>query len=300
MDVPARPQWEVICEQHRGLLEEFWKLAIELGRMPAPDEFARHVELIEAVGSARRGMTLLERKGGGGALKRAAEARRNDLLVYLGLANLRKKVPFGHLSLRLRLDVREFFGSYQEALHEGLELLYAAGDPGEIELACEGLKLGWQDEQALYVHRSLVDMLPGVLRAYVGCATALFGDLSQTDVVKIHKASGKVTFLLYDDFDGKALPELRHRVKVNLRTRWVEAFDHSAEGQLLCFKERFVSLEHPGRGEMDRFGAKLRSLGFAPESVGIGPRKSEFLALLASKGLNENLNPRRRLALKRP
>ena len=69
-------------------------------------------------------------------------------------------------------------------------MLYAAGDSGEIELACEDLKMGWQDEQALYVHRSLLERLPPVLRAYVGCATALFGDVAQADVIKIHKASG--------------------------------------------------------------------------------------------------------------
>jgi hypothetical protein len=96
--LPAKPQWELLCERHKDLLEEFWKLAIELGRMPAPEEFARHSALVEAIGSAKRSMTLLERKGGREDLQRAAEARRNDLLVYLGLANLRKKVPFGHLS----------------------------------------------------------------------------------------------------------------------------------------------------------------------------------------------------------
>jgi hypothetical protein len=292
IDVPERPQWEVLCEQHKDLLEEFWKLAIELGRMPAPEEFARHSELVEAVGSAKRGMTLLEPKGGGEALKRAAEARRNDLLVYLGLANLRKKVPFGHLSSRLRLDVRAFFGNYQRALHEGLELLYAAGDPGEIELACDELKLGWQDEQALYVHRSVVDILPGVLRAYVGCATALFGDVAQADVIKIHKASGKVTFLVYDDFEGKALPELQHRIKVNLKTRWVQAFDHRESGQLLYFKERFLAPEHPRLGQMVAFSSKLRKLGIA-EQMGLGPTKAEFVALLERHGLNENLNKKR-------
>jgi hypothetical protein len=130
--VPAKARWEVLCAEHKDLLEEFWKAAVELGRMPAPEEFARHADLIEAVGSAKRGMTLLERKGGGEALKRAAKARRNDLLVYLGLANLRKKVPFGQLWPRLRLEVREFSGNCQRALEQGLELLYAAGDPGEI------------------------------------------------------------------------------------------------------------------------------------------------------------------------
>jgi DNA phosphorothioation-associated putative methyltransferase len=126
-----------------------------------------------------------------------------------------------------------------------LELLYAAGDPGEIELACEGLNVGWQDEQALYVHREALEVLPRVLRAYVGCATTLFGDVTQSDVVKIHKASGKVTFLIYDDFDNKPLPELQHRIKVDLKTRRVQAFDHREAGQLLYFKERFVAAGHP-------------------------------------------------------
>jgi hypothetical protein len=71
--------------------------------------------------------------------------------------------------------------------------------------------------------------------------TTLFGDVAQADVIKLHKASGKVTFLLYDDFEGKPLPQLRQRIKVNLRTRWVQVFDHSAEGQLLYFKERLLS-----------------------------------------------------------
>ncbi len=53
--VPERPRWEVLCEEHRALLEEFWKLAVELGRMPVPEEFGRHDELVEAVGSAKRG-----------------------------------------------------------------------------------------------------------------------------------------------------------------------------------------------------------------------------------------------------
>ncbi len=117
------------------------------------------------------------------------ETRRNDLLVYMALSNLRKRVPFGHLSASLRLDIRTFFGNHNAALAKGLDLLYAAGDPGEIELACEGLNLGWQDEQALYVHRNLLDRLPPVLRARVGCATALFGDVQQADVIKLHKAT---------------------------------------------------------------------------------------------------------------
>jgi DNA phosphorothioation-associated putative methyltransferase len=139
------------------------------------------------------------------------------------------------------------------------------------------------------VHRGALDLLPGILRTYVGCATALFGDLAQADVIKIHKASGKVTFLMYDDFDNKPLPELQHRIKVNLKTRWVQAFDHRGSGQLLYFKERFLAPDHPRVEKMVTFSAKLRELGIN-EQVGFGPTIVELSALLEKQGLNEDLN----------
>lgn len=290
---PPKRQWEVLYEQHRELLDGFWSLMLQLGRLPQPEEYPQTGELREKIGSTKVALRIFVQKGGGEEVRRAADNRKRDLLVYVALANLRKKVPFGHLSHSLRFDIREFFGNYTEALQKGMELLYAAGDTGEIELACEDLKVGWQDEQALYFHRSVLEELPPVLRAYVGCATALFGDVSQTDVIKLHKASGKVTFLGYDDFENKPLPELRNRIKVNLRTRWVQVFDHSADGQLLYFKERFVAPNHPRRAEMEAFSVKLRKLGLSVTEL-MGPTKTGFAQMLEKAGLNENLNKRRK------
>ena len=36
----------------------------------------------------------------------------------------------------------------------------------------------------------------------------------------------------YDDFERERLPQLQHRLKVKLKTRWVQAFDHREGGQL--------------------------------------------------------------------
>jgi hypothetical protein len=82
-------------------------------------------------------------------------------------------------------------------------------------------------------------------------------------LIKIHKHSGKVTFQQYDDFDGKPLPELQTRIKVNLRNLFVEVFDHSKGPriQLLYFKERFVGQTYPGRPAMEKFSVKLCKLG---------------------------------------
>lgn len=282
-------QWEVLYEQHKELLDGFWNLTLQLGRLPEPEEFPQTGELREKIGSPKQALRMFIQKGGGDEVKRATENRRRDLLVYVALANLRKRVPFGQLSPTLRFDIRTFFGDYQAALAKGVEFLYAAGDVGEIALACENLNLGWQDAQALYVHRSLIPDLPGVLRAYVGCATALFGDVEQADLVKLHKESGKVTFLSYDDFDGNPLPELQHRIKVNLRTRWVEAFDHRTSGQLLYYKERFLHPAHPQRPACEKFSAKLRKLNI-PEALLDGPPKDQLARLCALHGLNANLN----------
>ena len=284
---PPKRRWELLYEENRELLDGFWSLMLQLGRLPEPEEFPLTGLLREKVGPPKSALRIFVQKGGSDEVKRAAENRKRDLLVYVALANLRKKVPFGHLSQSLRFDIREFFGNYTVALQKGMELLFAAGDTGEIELACEELKVGWQDEQALYIHRSVLDELPPVLRAYVGCASALFGDVSQTDIIKLHKASGKVTFLGYDDFEGKPLPELRNRIKVNLRTRWVQVFDHSADGQLLYFKERFLGANHPSRAEMDAFSIKLRKLGITEK---IGPTLKGFHELIERHGLNMNLN----------
>jgi hypothetical protein len=290
---PPKRRWEVLYEEHRELLDAFWSSMLQLGRLPEPQEFPQFTELREKIGSPKQALRMFLQKGGGDDVQRAGETRKRDLLVYVALANLRKRVPFGHLSPSLRSDIRAFFGNYTRALEKGIELLYAAGDTGEIALACEELKIGWQDEQALYLHRSLLDELPPVLRAYVGCATALFGDVSQVDIIKVHKASGKATFLVFDDFEGKTLPELHHRIKVNLRTRWVQVFDHSADGQLLYFKERFVGANHPRRAEMEAFSAKLRKLRLSDAAL-MGPTKADFAEMLEKAGLNQNLNKRRK------
>jgi DNA phosphorothioation-associated putative methyltransferase len=156
------------------------------------------------------------------------------------------------------------------------DLLFAAGDPGEIDVACEGVDVGWQDEHSLMIHRSLLGELPPILRIFVHCAAYRYGDPSQADVIKIRKHSGKITFQHYDDFDGKPLPELRTRIKVNLRNLFVEVFDHSKAPriQLLYFKERFVAQTHPGRPAMEKFSAKLRKLGLDQATIASVPTGS--------------------------
>ena len=154
-------------------------------------------------------MALVVAQHGEELWKLARKSRTEDVLVYLAMTNFRKRFLRREIPLRIKHDIRSFFGDLPTAHAKARDILFAAGDAGEIELACEGLDIGWQDEDALIIHRSLLGQLPPILRIYVHCAAYRYGDPAQADLIKIHKRSGKVTFQHYDDFDGNRCPNCR-------------------------------------------------------------------------------------------
>ena len=275
--------------EYLPLLEDFWSAVLPLGRLPLSREFARYAEVCEAFGSTKRALRYLLARGRQEVFDRAQAARKSDLLVYLASANLRKAIPFLHLPESARTDITAFFGNYKRGLEAGLQLLRSAADPSTIVLACDDTSLGWQDDHSLYLHIGLVERLPVVLRSYIVCAELLFGDISQADIVKIHKLSGKVTFLAYTNFDSAPLPQLVARTKINLRTGLVDTYDHSGQGQLLYFKERYLDSDHPGRGEMVVISEALRQIGVT-ETHFVGPSAHELCSRLRQAGRTELLS----------
>ena len=261
-------------ETHRELLDAFWERVLELGRLPREDEFERLSEVRQACGSLPRALQLFIDRFGEPTFAAARQRRKEDLLVFVAAAQLRRKIPFNHLSDRLQRDLRSFFGSYANAEEKARELMFAAGDEDELELSLQGLGFGHLDpkEGHFTVHRSLLDELPALLRVYVECGSRLYGDPCAADLIKIHLHSRKLTFTHYDDFEGKPLPELTMRIKIDLKRRFVTVFEDppGPKRQLLFFKERFVAPDHPDRKKMDRFSHKLRQLGLREESIGHG------------------------------
>jgi DNA phosphorothioation-associated putative methyltransferase len=181
-------------ELHKELFNDFWQVLLELGRLPEPVEFDRLNDVRKAAGGLKKALPLVVAQNGAELWERARKSRTEDVLVYLAMANFRKRFLRREIPLRIKNDIRSFFGDISAARTKARELLFAAGDPGEIELACEEVNVGWQDQDALIIHRSLLDRLPPLLRIYVHCAAYRYGDPSQADLIKIHKHSGKVTF----------------------------------------------------------------------------------------------------------
>ncbi|MGB6222593.1 DNA phosphorothioation-associated putative methyltransferase [Haloferula sp.] len=280
-------------ETHRELLDEFWESVLELGRLPRPSEFERIDEVRRACGSLPKALQLFIDRFGEPTFEAARQRRKEDLIVFVAAAQLRKKIPFNHLSERLQRDLRSFFGSYANAEEKARELMFAAGDEDELELAVQGLDFGWSDENEGHftIHRSLLDELPAILRIYVECGAKLYGDPRAADLTKIHLYSGKLTFTYYEDFDQTPFPEMTMRIKVDIRRLFVNVFEHppGPHRQLLFFKERFLPADHPGLAKMQVVSRRLRELGISEANVGHGISKGDFESAIEKAGLTRVL-----------
>jgi DNA phosphorothioation-associated putative methyltransferase len=285
---------EKLYEENQELLGLFWKLMLDLGRIPQKDEFELFDSLREKVGTPNTARKIFIEKFGKKTLEEAFEIRQNDLLVYLALSNFRNKIPFKYLPKRLQADIKTFLGGYKKGIEESRNLLFSIGNPDAITELCAKTDFGFFDHKALYIHHSLINELHPILRIYVGCAGILYGDLKNADIIKIHKKSSKVTLLKYDNFEFKNLPELQERIKVNLREHKIDIFDHQAGPyqQLLYFKEQYVGKNYSDRPKWEKFSNKLRRLGFN-DADPIGPSKQEFMEFINGKGLTINLNRKR-------
>ncbi len=225
--IPARVSVEQLYDRNLDLLEPFTETLARLGRPPGPEEFPQHMGVVQRFGSIKRAIAIVQRATGSTAWEGIAARRREDLLVYLALARFGKRPPLSRLPLSTQRDVKAFFRSYQEACSEADALLFRVGDPSAIDAACQRSSIGHLVHNALLLRRDLLGELAPLLRVYEGCARALVGEVEEANVVKLHRLSGKVSYLAYPDLDATAEPSLRLRVKVTLPNLAVDVFDYS-------------------------------------------------------------------------
>ena len=133
--------------------KNFWSISGSPSCAVADCHYPRNLigrQLRAALGSDRRALRLLLSRGRT-AFGSAQAAKRNDLLVYLASANLRRELPFQRLPEDLQEDIRTFFGSYRRGLEEGFSMIRSAADSATVVLASDDAAEGWQDERSLYV-----------------------------------------------------------------------------------------------------------------------------------------------------
>jgi DNA phosphorothioation-associated putative methyltransferase len=274
----------------RPQLEQLWQEILDRGRYVKAQELPD--ELVDAFRAERVSLKRAEQYCrdelvDSDLLDKSAADRCEDLLLYFALEMFSDRQPYRQLPKSLQLDVREFFGSHGNAQIEARILLFSTGDANSVREACEEIAdkdLGYllNNDQMMF-HVSVLDMLPPILRCYIGCAGVLYGDISAADLVKIHISTGKLTLQFYDDF-LKALPELKQRVKINMRTQRVRIYNYQGDNkQYLYMKSLYIPDSFDDFLAQSKFDRSVQKLGVFDFS-NYGPNANYFNDTLQELG----------------
>jgi len=261
-------------QENRELLDGLMEVVASYGRLPEADEFPQAVTIIEKFGSLKRAFAIVRRITGDSEWEQIAKRRSEDMLVYFALARFRKRPSAALLPLSLQRDIKAFFGSYSKACEQADELLFGAGKPDLIDAACRRSPVGKLLPDSLYVHRTALDELEPILRVYEGCARAYLGEIEEANVIKLHRFSGKISYLTYPEFDTDPHPALVRSVKLCMRSRHLESqmFGQGGNPPVLHRKETFLHPDHPLRPKFERLTQQEEKHGLLEDTNSIGTR----------------------------
>jgi len=191
----------------------------------------------------------------------------------------------------LQKDIKYFFNKYTDAIQEATDLLFSVGNTETIKSECqkayEILGTGRMDgDHSWTIHIDYINQLSPILRAYIGCATQLYGDLYEVDLIKIHMQSNKVSLMRYDDFEASLLPLLMERIKINLREQRIYFYSYGDKfkPQPLYLKSQYIEDGYPNYEKQLSFDEKLTSYEWL-DFNGFGPSLDQFL-----ESLDRNIN----------
>ncbi|MBN1682502.1 DNA phosphorothioation-associated putative methyltransferase [Candidatus Bathyarchaeota archaeon] len=206
---------------------------------------------------------------------------KEDLLVYLALARFRSENVTSNLPEAIQENIKLYHGNFLKAVSLSKKLLFSTGDKKNIIDLCKSAPAGVNDTESFYIHSSAVPDLDPTLRVFIGMAGIFYGDINNSDIIKIHKNSIKISFYNYDDFNNKLLPELHSRIKIDLAKQQMNFYNHKSKNnqQLLYFKDKYVLETHPAYQKWKTFSETLKSKGIK-EIDEYGPSKQELEKLL--------------------
>ena len=280
------PSVELDIEEHKDLLQPLIEFFERRGRAPADDELPGSEAIRERFGSVRRALRLLERGHDPKAWKQIVQSRGQDLLLFLALARFDGRPPFGQLPMEVRRDVKSLFSTYRSACEQADVALLAVGDMTRVRRAAQRSPVGKVTPSAIYVHESVLDGLPPLLRLYEGCARRYIGRVEEANLVKLHTTEPMISYLSYPEFESDPHPALAHSLAVHLQTFRLRERDYrnSRNPPILHRKETFITPDHPLHAMFTRLTRMEESKGLFEDTTRIGTRGG-WMQQLRDKGV---------------
>ncbi|MEZ8082735.1 DNA phosphorothioation-associated putative methyltransferase [Enterovibrio norvegicus] len=265
--IDSKDRAKLVITKNSDLFDAFWNVCLELGRVPANDEFERSEEVRSLIGSHKKVFDLLQDTFDTHEFTNAQKSRKEDLLVYFAMGLFEKRKPYTQQPESLRRDIKAFFDDYRTAINLATELLFAIANTALIDEQCtkahQKLPASILNEgHSLIFHKRYIGMLPLLLRVYVGAALQMYGELDESvDLIKVHITSGKLTLIHYDDFD-QSVPFLLERTKIKMADQEIDFFDYVGESRRppLLNKHLLLDSQHEQYEKQKSFDKRLSKL----------------------------------------
>jgi DNA phosphorothioation-associated putative methyltransferase len=106
--------------------------------------------------------------------------------------------------------------------------------------------------------------------------------------IKLHRQSGKDSFLVYPDFETNPHPTLSRSVKLSLRTREIDCFGctTSTNPPILRRKEAFLTIDHPLHTKFARMSQQEKKPGLLDDAATIGTKEGGQQSRLNANGFS--------------
>lgn len=272
--VKARPNQSKVALKTPGgdvdeaLLTRLAEVTAVLGRLPLDAEFPELALCRRQAGSSYGLQEQVFSQIDAEKYERSHARRKTEILVHLASSRLstRGRPKMKEFPPSQRADLKALFTNYRDACEQADELLMQLGNSESIDAACVQFGLGKLLPDALYIHESLEDELPILLRLMVGCARNYAErELPENvSVLKLKRDGHGVTFIESEDFFHVEHPAVLHITKVKFLRRQVIVRDFSASENPTIYhrKELFLSPDHH---EHEKFAELTRQ----EEAIGI-------------------------------
>jgi DNA phosphorothioation-associated putative methyltransferase len=263
---------DVLFEQHRELLNAIIEFVTDRARLPDVEELPEASALIDVFGSLKKAFAIVRNVTGSEQWDRIGVERRLELRLEFALERLGGRPRMSELAQATQRDVRALFSSYKKLCQEADELLFSAGDMGNVATAARESPIGKVTTSALYVHVDVLHLLNPVLRVYEGCARHFIGDIEGANLVKLNLLKPKVSYLFYPDFDSDPHPKLSAVLGTNLGSLdvWYRDYSDAENPFILHRKETMLGPDDSRHGKFERLTAQEERFGLLDDKDRIG------------------------------
>lgn len=126
--IEAKDKAKLLITQHHDLFNNFWNTCLELGRIPANDEFEQSEQVRDLIGSHKKVFNLLQEMFDTTEFEQAEKSRKEDLLLYFAMGLFEKRKPYTKQPESLKRDIKALFDDYKTARNLAEELLFAIAE----------------------------------------------------------------------------------------------------------------------------------------------------------------------------